>query len=271
MFFLHLGHRGRQECRQLRWGDITVGEDEHGRYLAFKERTTKTRQGVSNEARVAPPKAYQNDDDPKRCPIKLYELYTKCRPQSMFGDDTPFYLSINNMIKDKSNHKAWFKCSAMGKNSLGNLMKGMVLEAGVSGRFTNHTARKTSITNLLQAGVPPTAIKHISGHKSEASIGHYASVSKAQVKHMNNILLNPSKYLSETGGNSFQKAQNVIPIPTSSEEKNGSSLVPTQRVPLANITDAANNQTAVSGLLPHANLSNCTFNISYAISNNNKN
>ena len=59
-----LGFRGRQEVRQLRWGDITICEDEHGRFLSFNERVTKTRQGETGDARDESPKAYENLKNP---------------------------------------------------------------------------------------------------------------------------------------------------------------------------------------------------------------
>ena len=186
----------------------------------------------------------------------------------MFGESTPFYLAINNMIVDKTNHKAWYKASALGKNRLGDFMKNMAQQAGIKGRFVNHSVRKTSITNLLQAGVPPTLIKNISGHKNVSSISHYASASKAQVKQMNEILLNPSKHLSDNRLQVLPKSAQVSATISQNASNHNGSIVPTLRAPTTNISDVENNQTAISGLLPHANLSNCTFNISYSISNN---
>ena len=86
------------------------------------------------------------------------------------------------MATDPTKKASWFKKGAMGKNKLGDLMREMAKEIGLQGKYCNHTVRKTSLTNLLQAGCAPTVIKHISGHKSEQSIGHYATASKAQIK-----------------------------------------------------------------------------------------
>ena len=65
--------------------------------------------------------------------------------------------------------------------------------AGVVGRYTNHTARKTLITNLIQAGYPPTMIQSISGDKDVKSISHYTTTSREQIAQMNDILSNPEK------------------------------------------------------------------------------
>ena len=43
---------------------------------------------------------------------------------------TPFFLGANNMNVDPTNRQAWFKNAALGKNSLGNLMKAIANEAG---------------------------------------------------------------------------------------------------------------------------------------------
>ena len=164
LLYFCTGHRGNQEARQLRWGDIKIAEDEYGRFLQFRERTTKTRQGENGASRDSPPRAYENSHNPERCPVRLYEIYRDCRPEKMCQNDSPFYLAVNNMIVDPTNRKMWFKCGPIGKNALGEFMKKMSQEAGINGKFANHTARKTSITNLLQAGMPPTLTKNISGH-----------------------------------------------------------------------------------------------------------
>ena len=43
---LLFGHRGRDESRQLKWGDVQLKSDSTGQeYLEFNERGTKTRDG----------------------------------------------------------------------------------------------------------------------------------------------------------------------------------------------------------------------------------
>jgi site-specific recombinase XerD len=67
-------------------------------------------------------------------------------------------------------------------------MKKMCLKAGITGRKTNHSIRKSTCTQLLHARVAPNLIQQITGNKNVQSISNYATASKAQVKGMNYIL-----------------------------------------------------------------------------------
>ena len=114
-------------------------------------------------------------------------------------DGSTFYLAINHRRSNPNDRSTWFKKVPLGKNSLGNMMRKIAKEAGIEGKFCNHTVWRTSITNLLQAGIAPTLIKNISGHKNIDSISHYASASRAQIKRMNEILLNPLQNVPQYG------------------------------------------------------------------------
>lgn len=61
-------------------------------------------------------------------------------------------------------------------------------KAGVEGQKTNHSARKTTVTSLVHAGVPPTQVMQISGHKNVQSINNYSSASIKQQKQMSKII-----------------------------------------------------------------------------------
>lgn len=254
---LSTGHRGRQESRQLMWGDIKTGEDEHGKFLLFNERTTKTRTGESSNVRTHAPKAYANNDQPERCPVYLYNEYCKHRPLEMFDDDSPFYLAVNNTMKDPENPRSWYKRAALGANSLGNFMKSMASKAGIVGNFTNHSVRKTLCTNLLQAGVSPTLIQQVSGHKNVASISQYAAASKAQVKKMNEILNNPSENVPKLGDIAHVKSESKAARPTA---------IAADMQPNAKNDQAAERaKAAVAGMMHDNVLNNCTMNFSFTL------
>ena len=261
---------------------MAIETDEHGRYLSFTERITKTRQGETADTRDAPPKAYENSEDRSRCPVTLYELYAECRPYKMREFGTPFYLGVNNMNPDPTNKMAWYKNGKIGKNTLASMMKDMALEAGLVGNFSNHTVRKTSITNLLQAGVQPTVIQHISGHKNVGSISHYATASKAQVKRMNEILLNPSHHVPECGQIQPKKPFSASNIPatvskpdsntphknqvsTDMSENNSENMENAPHSIDKHVIENSltQNKTAISGLLHNSTLNNCTFHFTY--------
>ena len=122
------GFRGRQETRDMKRSDMKEGSDDTGTFLEFRERVTKTRNGVKNNARAFRPRAYANEENPRRCPVMLYRAYASHRPLPMMHDDAPFYLAVNNMTKDLANARKWYKCSALGANTIGTFIKKHVKE-----------------------------------------------------------------------------------------------------------------------------------------------
>jgi len=285
LLYIYSGHRARHESRQMRWSDIIPNEDETGRYLEFRERATKTRTGETANARPFAPRAYANEKDPQRCPVELYHIYASHRPMSTLQDDAPFYLAINNMLKDFTNARKWYKISSLGENSISGLMRGMAQEAGLKGKYVNHSIRKTGICNLLHAGVSPTLIQQISGHKDVKSISNYASASREQVREMNQILSNPKSVKPRaTATVSIPDDMPALPNDCISDIAQ-SSLVPknpesvsvnigsehfdkiSEPIPEATASHAMTMMSAststMSDLFQHANLSNCTFNITF--------
>ena len=61
------------------------------------------------------------------------------------------------------------------KNTLGEKVKNLSTEAGLSRTYTNHCLRATSITVLDRSGLEARHIMSVSGHQSETSIRRYAS------------------------------------------------------------------------------------------------
>lgn len=80
---MHFGMRSRAEHVGLRWGDVqqkvtSTGEE----YLEYRERSTKTRTGVTSESRSFAPKMFENRDNP-RCPVLAYKEFARRRPEQM--------------------------------------------------------------------------------------------------------------------------------------------------------------------------------------------
>ena len=173
-------------------------------------------------------------------------------------DDAPFYLAINHRAKNLDTQK-WYKAAPLGKNKLGKLLKDIATEGNLKGKFTNHSVRKTGITNLLHAGVPPTLITQVSGHKNVESIKNYAYASAKQQKAMANILANPGKVVSPITQNAtFVPSFGNDPLPLTGE-------MPKENASLTVNTSSA---SSISGLFSGANLSGCTFNINILTANN---
>ena len=105
----------------------------------------------------------------------------------MNAPDKPFYLGVNRRAKPE-NENPWFICAPMGKNTLGDLAKKMSEKAGLSGRFTNHSGRKTAVTKLVNENVPVNQIMQLTGHRNVKSINDYSTASLKKQQEMSTIL-----------------------------------------------------------------------------------
>ena len=85
--------------------------------------------------------------------------------------DSQFYLAVNHQRKDEGN---WFKKSPVGRNTIGQFMKQACNAAGVTGRKTNHSVRKTCVKRALDSGCPREYVAQLTGHRSVASLQNYA-------------------------------------------------------------------------------------------------
>lgn len=190
---LHFGMRTVTPHHQMRWGDVQLKTDSDGqRFLAFNERSTKTRTGVNvkkdaHESAIA----YENTDDPNRCPVELYIKYESLRPDTARSPDSPFYLAYNTRRGIPKQGEMWFKNQPIGINTIGSLMKNMAAAANVSGddkKISNHTARKTLVQKLCDHDIEPNKIVQVSGHRNLQSINSYATLSQKQHQNISQIL-----------------------------------------------------------------------------------
>ena len=179
-----LGFRGCHEARQLKWGDLTFHEDNGCTYLEWNERLTKTRSGDSSHHRAFMPKLFANPTSPEKCPIRLFQLYAEHRPQG--GKCDAFFLGVNwNRPKDSSQ---WYLDAPMGVNRLSNIMSRVARRAGLAGKFTNHSVRRTMCNQLFQRGVKSDLIAQLSGHKNVGGLTPYTVASGCQQQGMSLML-----------------------------------------------------------------------------------
>ena len=148
---LHFGHRARHEARQIKFGDIALKKDEASgeEYLEWTtERVSKTRHGDENEhQRSFRPKAYKTGD--RKCPVSCFKEFVYRRPEEAKSPQSPFFLAIRHQRNPED--KIWFVNSPMGKNKIGQFLSSATknLPMSLSGKFTNHSVRKTCIKTLL--------------------------------------------------------------------------------------------------------------------------
>jgi hypothetical protein len=245
-----LGFRGSDEHRQLQWGDLKLKNDMNGQeYLQWNERRTKTRTGQPANIRQFQPKIYEAENKEK-CPIRCFKMFQSHRPVEMNIDTSPFYLTVKSNIK--ANEKIWYKKAAMGKNHLGKIMKEICAAAGLKGKKTNHSIRKTMCTNLLHAGVPPTLIQQLSGHKNVQSLNNYATASENQQRDMCKILQNP------------------VNLPQQSRSSNAPAIAqPQQAQPNPAMVDTVSTPfpSSVNGPFASAQISGGTFHLHFHSTN----
>ena len=179
MLSMHMSLRGRDQHYKLTYGDLEVKETTDGkRYVQFNERDTKTRTGDTGQGtRAFRPKMWSTPHNPEQCPVQLFELYLSKRPTDYCDDDSPFYLAINYDAKPGG---FWYKRQKLGMNRLGNIMKIMASKAGLQGKKTNHSARKTCVITLTRANLPETQIIQLTGHRNVQSLNSYKQPSLMQ-------------------------------------------------------------------------------------------
>ena len=124
---IHFGLRSVTPHRQLRWGDVTLSTDLSGRrFLTFNKTVSDTdTEGSRTKAR-----AYENVENPERCPVELYVKYASKRPEKAQEADSPFYLACNirpNMSPLPA--EMWFKNLPTGVNTMRRIMLKMAAAA----------------------------------------------------------------------------------------------------------------------------------------------
>ena len=102
--------------------------------------------------------AYHNDNTTIAV-LFAYDLYVSKRPVGARED--ALFLAFNTGGKGQ-----WYKNMALGHNSLANVVK--TITAGLPGRYTNQSLRRTGATRLFQAAYEEDLICRKTGHESNA-------------------------------------------------------------------------------------------------------
>ncbi|KAK3736976.1 hypothetical protein QZH41_004686 [Actinostola sp. cb2023] len=187
-------------------------------YVEYTERQTKNRQGDDGAARKRARK-YNNKiwrtDGGERDPYRAFVEYASHRPQ---GENVPpnFFLAP---IGDKkpSEGDVWFKASPVGRNTLAKQMKIIATTAGLDGKYSNSSGRKTVIQSLRD-DFHPLEICELTGHANPESISSYSHNPLEKQRRMSNHLAGFSTANSTTtnatdataNGDSRSSASNVL-------------------------------------------------------------
>ena len=236
----HMGTRGCDKHHKFWFGDFTIKSSPDGvEYVEFSaERGTKTRSGetvksTNADARSFKPKMWATPENPSKCPVAIFKAFVKHRPPQMCAADSPLYLAINRKRNEDS---FWYKKQPLGVNHIDKMMKLLVKGTTITGRKTNHSARKTMVETLCRANVPDSTVMQLTGHKSVQSLNHYKKPSLDQQKSLSYLLSSHH--------------------PT--EPQHG-ALESSVRTPLSALAASSN----VQGPFSNASFSNCTFALNF--------
>lgn len=240
---LYFGWRARDEHHRVKFGDFQVKQEdgpEKKTYVEWvTERGSKTRTGEHEFVPNRPfnPKMYATGGP--RCPVYIFQEYTRRRPVDMNYPDAPFYLASI----PRPATVTWFKKQPLGVNSLGGFMKEMSRAAGLDGRITNHSARRTMISALRKENVQPLNIIGLAGQRNLKSLDSYSEASEQQQKEMSN------KISHHTQGHGASLAMNTSPVP--------------ERNPLKPLVASSSQMSAetnpMQGMFGGAVFNNCTL------------
>ena len=149
---INLMLRGGDEHKQLHCPgfdpQIKVMRDIYGQeFLQYDEDPkSKTKQGGIN-SNPAKPKCVLifPDNNPACCVVCLYCKYTSLLP--IGGKNSELYL----YPMTKPTLLQWYTDHCIGVNTLRETVKRLANEAGLQGRFTNHSLRATGVTKLFHS------------------------------------------------------------------------------------------------------------------------
>ena len=184
--------RGGEEQRNLKISQLERLSNPD-RYV-YTENTSKNRYGGLKQMRVknklVPIVAVPECGE--RCHVYVLDTYlAKLPPEALEKDN--FYVQP---VADFEAREIWYTSRAIGKNTLGKMVKEICVDGNVSGRKTNHSLRATGVSDLFQAGVPDKIVKERSGHLSMDGLRQYQHTTAEQEENVSKVLATGSSYVS---------------------------------------------------------------------------
>ena len=95
-----------------------------------------------------------------RCPVRLVKKYVRLLPESKRC--SKMYLRV----KKVPTACTWYCDQPYGINKIKTTVKVLCKEAGLEGKFTNHSLRATCASRMFDKNVPEQIIKETTGHRS---------------------------------------------------------------------------------------------------------
>ena len=176
--------RGGQEQQELKISQF-VRYSNLERYV-YNEHGSKNRNGGFYQLSVQNKNVeiHKNWLSDKRCLVSLLDLYFTKLPQAAKAKDLFYCRPLTNYTKDG----VWYSEQPRGKHALSDMVKKMCEQAGIEGKFTNHSLRASGATTLFQSDTPEKVIQEFTGHRSVKALRQYEKVATKQKEATCNIL-----------------------------------------------------------------------------------
>ena len=227
MIGMHCALRGGVEHSNLRRPgcdpQLNISTDNRGvECLVYKEDPLqKTNQGgLESKGKSKMVHVYPASDQ-NRCPVRIYKKYIGLMPESKTCKK--LYLRC----KKKVTPKVWFCDQPYGLNKVKSTVKQICKEAGLVGKFTNHSLRATCASRMYANEVPEQLIKEITGHRSECVRTYKRTSDKLKEKASRTLCINSQEGTSKVVKNA-ESDQNV--------KQNGTELSVSEMVANVNQT-----------------------------------
>ena len=179
--------RGRQSLRQLKKSHFAVLVDASGKKFVTKVVDELTKNHRENDEAEQGGMMYATKGP--FCPVASFEKYLKhLNPQNEFLFQRP----KKNTTKDSD---VWYDNMVVG-----DMMKNISKQAGLSQQYTNHSIRATAVTILDKSGFEARHIMSVSGHRSESSIRSYSKTDEATKRRISETLTSAT---TGTSGSDF--------------------------------------------------------------------
>ncbi len=162
--------RGGQEQRDLRAPgfdpQVKVCEEEGVEFLWYTEDgKSKTNQGgLSGRKHVPKSVKVPANPDFDRDLVRLYKKYVGLLPRNSKTSALYRY----PLQPHRCTPCQWFSDKPIRVNCLKKIVSSLTKQAGLTGKFTNHSLRATAATRMYTSGIDEQVIKEITGHKSDS-------------------------------------------------------------------------------------------------------
>ena len=135
------------------------------------EKVRKKRQGdAGGNQRPLAPEVFATGTE--RCVVRIYKIFKERRTKTTLVAASPFFLQTDH--KKWVLGPCWYKTSAAGQNTIGNILTEARKRFGLSGKkVSKHSVQKTSTGRLLESDIPETFVAQQQGMKNTDSLKRY--------------------------------------------------------------------------------------------------